>query len=86
MSPYLDLTFALFPSITNKMQRYKIYLFLGNGLHVSGGAPTHHQELKTVNTASGTCQTFTAARRKILTSTRCCIYSFELLMMGGGIA
>jgi hypothetical protein len=41
-------------SVTNKMQRYTIYLFLWNALHVSGGSSAHHQELKTVYTASGT--------------------------------
>ena len=36
------------------MQRYKIYLFLWNALHVSGGSSAHHQELKTVRTGDGT--------------------------------
>jgi hypothetical protein len=45
------------------MQRYAVYLFLQNALHVSGGTSSHQQELKTVYTASGTCQTFTAAWR-----------------------
>jgi hypothetical protein len=43
------------------MQRYTIYLFLQYALHVSGGIPAHHQELKTVYTASGACQNFTVA-------------------------
>ena len=34
----------VFPSITNKMQRYTLYLFL----HVSGSSSAHHQELSTV--------------------------------------
>jgi hypothetical protein len=38
----------IFPSITNKMQRYTIYLLLYNSLHVSGGTSAHNQELKTV--------------------------------------
>ena len=38
----------LFSSKTNKMQRYTIYLFLWNALHVSGGSSAHHQGLKTV--------------------------------------
>jgi hypothetical protein len=46
----------VFPSITNKIQRYTIHLFLWNILHVSGGSSAHHQELKTVYTASGTCE------------------------------
>ena len=36
----------VFSSITNEMQRYAIYLFLRNALHVSGGSSAHHQELK----------------------------------------
>jgi hypothetical protein len=36
----------IFPSITNNMQLHTIYLFLWNTLHVSGGTPAHHQELK----------------------------------------
>ena len=44
----------VFSSITNKMQCYIIYLFLWNGLHVSGSSSAHHKELKTVYTASGT--------------------------------
>ena len=34
------------------MQRYTIYLFLWNALHVSGGSSAHHHELKTVYRAS----------------------------------
>ena len=30
--------------IFNKMQRYKVYLYLETALHVSGGTSTHHQE------------------------------------------
>ena len=44
----------VFSSITNNMQHYTIYLFLWNALHVSGGSSAHHQEPKTVYTASGT--------------------------------
>jgi hypothetical protein len=43
-------------NITNKMQRYTIFLIAVNALHVSGGFFAHHQEHKTVYTASGTCQ------------------------------
>ena len=74
--------------------------FLWNALHVSGGSSAYHRELKTVYTASGTlsnlycylppswkslprqCQVAVKAWQ----STRCCIYSFELLVMGGGTA
>jgi hypothetical protein len=30
--------------ISNKMQRYTVYLYLETALHVSSGTPTHHQE------------------------------------------
>ena len=43
-------------SITNKMQRYTIFFITVNALHVSGGFSSHHQELKTVHTASGICR------------------------------
>ena len=45
-----DLTFmgpcfvSIFQYISNKMQRYTFYLYLGTALHVSGGTSTHHQE------------------------------------------
>jgi hypothetical protein len=31
-------------SISNKMQRYTVYLYLQTALHISGGSFTHHQE------------------------------------------
>jgi hypothetical protein len=31
-------------SISNKMQRYTVYLYLETAVHVSGGSSTHHQE------------------------------------------
>jgi hypothetical protein len=45
-----DLTFmvpcivSIFQYISNKMQRYTVYLYLETALHVSGGTFTHHQE------------------------------------------
>jgi hypothetical protein len=45
-----DLTFmgpcivSLFQYISNKMQRYTVYLYLETALHVLGGTFTHHQE------------------------------------------
>src|SRR5215470_3741664 len=30
--------------ISNRMQRYTVYLYLETALHVSGGTSTHHQE------------------------------------------
>ena len=41
---------------TNKMQRYTIFFITVNALQVSGGFSAHHQELKTVCTASGIYQ------------------------------
>jgi hypothetical protein len=38
------------------MQRYTIFFITVNAVHVSGGFSVHHQELKTVHTASGICQ------------------------------
>ena len=47
-------------SKTNKIQCYKMVFIAINVLHVSGGSYAHHQELKTVYTASGICRAFTA--------------------------
>ena len=38
----------------------KFILFWNDTLHVSGGLSVHHQEFKTVHTATGICQTDTA--------------------------
>jgi len=35
---------SVFQYISNKMQRYTIYLNLETALHVSGGTSAHHQE------------------------------------------
>jgi hypothetical protein len=35
---------SIFLYISNKMQRYTIYLYLETALHVSGGTSSHHQE------------------------------------------
>jgi hypothetical protein len=35
---------SIFQYITNKMQRYTVYLYLETALHVSGGTSTHHYE------------------------------------------
>jgi hypothetical protein len=35
---------SIFQYISNKMQRYTVYLFLETALHTSGGTSTHHQE------------------------------------------
>jgi hypothetical protein len=41
-----DLTFVgpYIVSLSNKMQRYTVYLYLETALHVSGGTSTNHQE------------------------------------------
>jgi hypothetical protein len=41
MGPYI---LSIFQNISNKMQRYTVYLYLETALHVSGGTSTHHQE------------------------------------------
>ena len=65
--PHLNHTFFLrsydrtslkYSSTTNKMQRYKMVFITINALHVSGGSSAHHQELKTVYTASGFLSSF----------------------------
>ena len=35
---------SIFQYISNKMQRYTVYLYLETALHVSGGTSTHQQE------------------------------------------
>jgi hypothetical protein len=64
----------IFPGITNKIQRYTIYLFLWNALHVSGGTSALIRSSKTVYTGFGTCQIFIAAVK--FDKYRICIYNF----------
>ena len=45
------------------MQSYTMVFITKNALHVSGGSSAHHQELKTVYTASGICQASSASYR-----------------------
>jgi hypothetical protein len=40
------------------MQRYTMIFITINALQVSGGSSAHHQELKTMYTASGICRVF----------------------------
>jgi hypothetical protein len=50
--------------ISNKMQRYTVYLNLETALHVSGGTSTHPSGTHTtVSTASGICHTVTVICR-----------------------
>jgi hypothetical protein len=37
---------SIFQYISNKMQRYTVYLYLETALHVSCGTYTHHEERK----------------------------------------
>jgi len=67
---------------------YQIYFILDDILHVSNGLSVHHQEFKTVRTATGICQKDTAvcllADSSICLTNACCsMYSFQLLMMDG---
>jgi hypothetical protein len=41
MGPYIV---GIFQYISNRMQRYTVYLYLETALHVSGGTSTHHQD------------------------------------------
>jgi len=85
----------MYLSITNKMQRYTMIFITINALHVSGGSSAHHQELKTglrvllfqQHTQTSPNSLMQAVRSGISsTNTRCYVYSFEPLMMGGGTA
>jgi len=58
-------------AITFQPDCIKCILFWNHTVHVSDGLSVHHQEFKTVHTATGICQTDTA------------VYSLELLMMDG---
>jgi hypothetical protein len=62
-----DLTFIgpciviYFYSKTNEMHQFlKLILFCSSTLHISDGLSVHHQEFKTVHTASGICETDSA--------------------------
>ena len=58
-----DSASSMYSSKTNKMQRYTMVFITVNALHVSGGSSAHHQELKSVYTASGVCRVFSASYR-----------------------
>jgi len=50
-----------FYSKTNKIHQFiRFTLFWNDTIHVSDGLSAHHQEFKTVRTATGICQTDTA--------------------------
>jgi len=83
---FLNLTFrgpcivSIFQYISNRMQRYTVYLYLKAALHVSGGKYTHHQEhaqlylQHLVLQSSSNSSTMATGRIYGLTSTRCCRY------------
>ena len=58
-----DRASLMYSSKTNKMQRYTMVFITINVLHVSGCSTAHHQELKTVYTASGIYRAFCASYR-----------------------
>ena len=60
-----------------------------DAVHVSGGSYTHHQEHKTVHTASGIVNQYCCWLQPaavLVDNTWSCMYSYVLLMMGGGTA
>ena len=57
-----DRALLIYSSKTNKMECYTMVFLTIISLHVSGGSPAHHQELKTVYTALAICRAFTAYR------------------------
>ena len=74
-----DLTFmgpcivSIFQYISNKMQRYTVYLYLETALHVSGGTTTHHQERHPQhNQICSNSSTIAADSSNGVTNTRCC--------------
>jgi hypothetical protein len=78
------------------MQHYTIFFIAVNAVPVSGGFSAHHQELKTLHTASGVCQACLLLLlvwvswnlpTLVVAASKLDIYqSFELLMMGGEAA
>jgi len=70
----------------NRCTNVSNLFYFGITVHVSDGLSVHHQEFKTVHTATGICQTGTAecllaSRQQYLFGF--CMYSLELLMMDG---
>ena len=61
---YIELTHLLIISVVNQpdAQYLKFILFWNNTLHVSDGFSVHHQESKTVHTASGARHTGSVAQ------------------------
>jgi hypothetical protein len=53
----------MYSSIANKMQRYTMVFIAINALRVLGGSSAHHQDFKTVYSASGICRAFSVSYR-----------------------
>ena len=68
------------------MQRYTIFFITVNALHVSGGFSAHHQELKSLHTASGICQACLLLLVWVSWNNSPMLAVLELLMMGGETA
>jgi hypothetical protein len=73
---------SIYQYISNKMQRYTVYLYLKTALHVSGGTSTHHQERKQLYLQHLVFvrplllpAAIAAGSSNGLTNTRCCTYS-----------
>jgi len=74
---------SIFQYISNKMQRYTVYLYTETALHVSCGTSTHHQEgkqlylqhLMFVTTPLLLPAAIAAGSSNGVTNTRCCRYS-----------
>jgi len=72
---------------TNKMQHYTIFFIAVNALHVTGGPPPHHQELKNCTHSIGYMSRLLAATASSISKQARQIpdavcTGFELLMMG----
>ena len=70
-------------------QHMKFILFWNDTVHVSDGLSFHHQEYKTVYTATNTAVCLLGGTHQqadssiCLTNACCCMYSLELLMKDG---
>ena len=74
---FWDIIFSC--SKTNQMHQFrKFVLFWNNTPHVSDGLSVHHQEFKTVHTATGIRQTGTVACLLVGTLTELCSIQFPL--------
>jgi len=83
----------IFQYISNKMQRYTVYLYLETALHVSGGTSTHHQKhiqlylqhlvfvtpllLSAAIVEEQSSSTIVADSSNGVTNTRCCRYRYS---------